>query len=89
MGKGRVSGAAEVGRPEKNFGICLTNSTHIMYNTCMAKMGRPPKPENKKKNARIDLRVTKTELRKLRAEARKRGISLTELLLRPWIKRSK
>lgn len=47
-------------------------------------MGRPPKPASERRSAVMHLRVTRAELRTLRAEAKRRGVSVADLLMGPW-----
>jgi hypothetical protein len=48
------------------------------------RMGRPPMPSTKRRARIIGVRVTVAELGALRAEAKRQGLSLTNLLLKPW-----
>ena len=48
------------------------------------KMGRPPKPATEKCGRLVCAKVTDAEFRALRAEAKRLGISLSALLMRPW-----
>ncbi len=48
------------------------------------KMGRPPVPENKRRGEIITLRVTARERAQLKAEAKRKGVSVSDLLMRPW-----
>ena len=47
-------------------------------------MGRPPKPPAEKMSECIMVRVTPAERMRLEAHARKLGVSLAALLMRPW-----
>lgn len=49
-------------------------------------MGRPPKPEAERHGRLVCVRVTAAELAALRAAAKERGLSLTDLILEPWRK---
>lgn len=53
-----------------------------------ARMGRPPFPKGTARSLHVTVRLTARELRRLRAEARRRGVSVSELLMRPWRKGS-
>ena len=61
---------------------------YIKYNVNMKKlrkkMGRPPKAAGEKQSERVVMRVTKAEKQRLKAEARKKGLSISGLLLRSW-----
>ena len=48
------------------------------------KMGRPPKPPGEKQSACIMVRVTPAERKELEAEAKRRGVSLSALLMEAW-----
>jgi hypothetical protein len=52
-----------------------------------ARIGRPPLPKGTARRATICIRLTAIELRALKAEAKRRGISCADLLLEPWRKR--
>ena len=47
-------------------------------------MGRPPKPAGEKLGERVVVNMTKAERKRIGAEARKRGMSLSALLMFPW-----
>ena len=47
-------------------------------------MGRPPKPPHEKRGQVLCIRVTAQERRHLDRDAKKLGLSLGELLMRPW-----
>jgi len=49
-------------------------------------MGRPPKPPGEKFSEIISLKLTRAEKRRLVAEAKRLGISVSALLMRPWRK---
>ena len=49
-------------------------------------MGRPPMPAAEKCGERVTIRMTKAERRTLEREAKRLGVSLAALLLRPWRK---
>ena len=49
-----------------------------------AKMGRPPLPPEERKSAIVSVRLTKAELARLKALAREQGITVSELIMRPW-----
>jgi hypothetical protein len=61
-----------------------------MYDTGMRKskhrMGRPPIDPKVRLSEVIGVRVTVAELRRLEAEARRRGCLVAELLMKPWRK---
>jgi|GEM_PF-2091345 len=48
------------------------------------KMGRPPLPRGTQKAIRLSLRVTPAEVKLLQAEAKRRGITVSDLLMLPW-----
>ena len=50
------------------------------------RMGRPPKPARLKMSKFIGVKVTPDEYRRLRIEARRAGLSIPALLMRPWRK---
>ena len=60
----------------------------VKYTVSMSKkrkkMGRPPLPENKRRGASITLRVTARERARLKAEAKRQGVSVSDVLMRPW-----
>ena len=47
-------------------------------------MGRPPKPLAEKYSAQVLVHMTRAERKRLEAEAKRLGISLSGLLMRPW-----
>ena len=48
------------------------------------KMGRPPKPKAKRQDRQITVYATVSEYRAIKREAREQGVSLSEVLIRPW-----
>ena len=50
------------------------------------RMGRPPKPSAKKFSEQFCVYLTKAERKRLEAEAKRLGISVSALLMRPWRK---
>lgn len=46
--------------------------------------GRPPKPKEEKQSERTMVSMTKSERDRLDALARKEGMSLGSLIMRPW-----
>ena len=46
-------------------------------------------PPDRRRSVIMTLRVTKGEYELLRSEAERRGMSVSELLMRPWRKESK
>jgi len=51
-----------------------------------SKMGRPPIPEELRKSKVVRVRMTEDEFRVLYDEARRQGVTISELLRRPWRK---
>jgi len=49
-------------------------------------MGRPPKPVNERKGTVLRVRVTPLELKRIEQEAKRLGVTLSEVLMRPWRK---
>jgi len=49
-----------------------------------AKMGRPPLLPHLKRGMVLSIRITRGERARMEAEADKAGLSLAELLMRPW-----
>ena len=66
----------------------LDNRVTVKYNgvTMMKKpkMGRPPKRPEDKQSSCIMVRVTVSERRMLEAEAKRRGLFLSALLMESW-----
>jgi len=50
------------------------------------RMGRPPKAANDRRATTLTIRVTADEHRLLHREARKRNVTISEMLLGPWRK---
>lgn len=50
------------------------------------KTGRPPKAKADRRSITLTIRVTERERGRLRKEARKRKVTITEMLLGPWRK---
>ncbi len=48
------------------------------------RLGRPPKPHGEKYGKMVSFKVTEAELKRLTTEARRRGISLSALMMEPW-----
>ena len=48
------------------------------------KMGRPPKAPADKYGEHVNVHMTQAERAMLEAEAKKRGLSLSSLLMSPW-----
>ena len=48
--------------------------------------GRPPKPREEKQSEIIGVCMTPGERKRLKAEAKRLGVSLSALLMRPWRK---
>ena len=51
-----------------------------------ARMGRPPKLRAEKWGWRVTVNMTRKEREQLEAEAKRFGMSLSQLLMRPWRK---
>ena len=49
--------------------------------------GRPPKKKAEKQSKRIMVYLTPDEYKRFEAEAKKEGLSLASLIMRPWRKR--
>ena len=49
-----------------------------------SKMGRPPLPPGTQKATRLSVRVSDAELKLLLAEAKRRGMTISDLLMLPW-----
>ena len=47
-------------------------------------MGRPPMPAGTARSAYVTVRLSERERVALKAEAKRRGVSVSELLMRPW-----
>lgn len=50
------------------------------------KRGRPPMAKHERRSARLILRVTPKEHADIAAAARRRGVTITDLLIAPWRK---
>lgn len=48
------------------------------------RMGRPPKAANEKFSEQVNVKMTSAELSMLKAEAKRRGVSLSALMMGPW-----
>jgi len=48
------------------------------------KMGRPALPPEERRAEIIGLRVTARERARLKADAKRQGVSVPDLLMRPW-----
>lgn len=48
--------------------------------------GRPPKRPAEKRGRQVNVRMTPGEWKRLSAEARRLGVSMSALLMRPWRK---
>ena len=47
-------------------------------------MGRPPLPKGTARELHVTVRLSAQELRRLKDEAKLRGVSVSELLMKPW-----
>jgi len=47
-------------------------------------MGRPPLPKGTARELHVTVRLNAQELRRLKDEAKRRGVSVSELLMKPW-----
>ena len=47
-------------------------------------MGRPPKPPAEKRGQRVLVSMTQAELQELTTEAKKHGMTISQILMRPW-----
>lgn len=47
-------------------------------------MGRPPLAPEERKSVHVSVRLTTRELRRLKIIAREHGVTVSELLMRPW-----
>ena len=73
------------GKWEKGIDFWVT----VMYNENMRnrprkKMGRPPKPPERRRREFIGVHCTSAERRRLEHEAKRLGLSISELLMLPW-----
>ena len=50
------------------------------------RMGRPPLPKGKARTLHVTVRLNAEELRRLKATAKRRGVSVSELLMESWRK---
>jgi len=50
------------------------------------KRGRPPVPAKEKARRFLSLRVTDDQLKAIQAEAKRQGVTVSDLLLKPWRK---
>jgi len=48
-----------------------------------ARMGRPPKPKADKQSCQVSVKLTPGELRRLRSEAKRAGMSLAGWIMKP------
>ena len=53
------------------------------------KMGRPPKPPGEKYSEIVTVKMTKAERKRIKAEMKRAGLSLSAVLMRPWRKEGK
>ena len=49
-----------------------------------SRMGRPPLPPDERKSVHVSVRLTMAELVRLKILAREHGMTVSELLIRPW-----
>lgn len=49
-----------------------------------ARMGRPPMPKGTQRTIQVKARVTPAEAKLLLAEAKRRGMTISDLLMLPW-----
>ena len=77
------------GRHRKNENKALDIPWYINYTACMnarprKRMGRPPLPKGTARELHVTVRLNAQELRRLKDEAKRRGVSVSELLMKPW-----
>jgi len=48
------------------------------------RMGRPPMPPGTQRTMQVKARVTPAEAAMLQAAAKRRGITISDLLMKPW-----
>ena len=48
------------------------------------KMGRPPVPAGKRIDVQVSVAMTAAERERIRGAARERGLTMSQLLMRPW-----
>ena len=60
---------------------------HMAKKKRKRKVGRPPKSPTDRLACLVNVRVTKAERARFESEAKKLGVSLSELLMKPWRKR--
>lgn len=97
LDRGRVPGEGFLGNGKiMNYflDLCVTQNYTVTgmkrrKKKSKAKMGRPRKPRGEKWSETIMVRMKPVERRFLEAEAKKAGISLSSLLMRPWRERMK
>jgi len=53
------------------------------------RMGRPPKPPGEKYSEIVTVKMTKAERRRIKAEMKRTGLSLSGVLMRPWRKEAR
>ena len=56
----------------------------VMAKKRKAKMGRPPIPASELRSVLVAVRMTRAERARIRAEARRQGVTVTDLLMRGW-----
>ena len=49
-----------------------------------SRMGRPPLPPEERKSVHVSVRLAKAELARLKVLAREHGVTVSELIMRPW-----
>lgn len=64
--------------------MTLTCDISIAMKAGKARMGRPPLPPSKRRTTEIAVAMTKAEAAMLKSKARKRGLTVSELLMLPW-----
>ena len=69
----------------RNLTLCGTQSIIIgMRKKGKSKMGRPAKNVEDRRSVFLSVRLTRAESARIRAEAKRLGISVSDLLIRPW-----
>lgn len=91
MDRCRLSCAGTVGTGQKKRTVTLIldlswyrNQNGNMDKKKRSRMGRPCLPPDDRRSVHVSVRLTEAELGRLKVLAREHGVTVSDLLMRPW-----
>lgn len=59
-------------------GIAVDKNNSVKHKLTPMRRGRPPIPKSEKRSIMVNLRVTRAEFRRLKSQAKRAGVSVSE-----------